>query len=475
MVDQTTPWQSSLFYAVRFNQRATSRSEIGFRPISILLLTICCASYCYGGGGPENVFLLVNSTSQDSMTVANHYIKIRHIPASNVLYLPYKGSKTEISGSVFRKHILLPALDEIKRRELSAHIDYLVYSCDFPWRVFFKSDFPEEQFPPQFAPRGSLTGLTYLSAFVVAERKEVVSPNANLYRNVPEQGVTISRAFRSRYRWGQGGKRARANGLSYLISSMLGVTDVRGNTVSEIVHCLLRSQQADGTRPAGTIYFMKHNGPRSTPRHKQFAGAAASLRASGVAAQVLEGRFPTNRPAVAGLTCGVAYAGLGKSGSRFLPGAFCDNLTSFGAVFGKYLPPINAKTGKKSVYQTSVADFVRHGATAASGTVFEPYSLPQKFPRSFRSRPLRAWLFAGGGILSVSIGAPTNSCSWGTHFASLGRAVLASKSTGCGKTLSWRARCRSFPRRRSVMARQLRIFSSMSMAVESAAAVQAKN
>ncbi len=335
---------------------------------------------CHGGGGPESVFLLVNSTSKDSMTVANHYVKIRDIPGTNVFYLPYKGSKTEISGVAFRNQILLPTLAEIEKRKLTTQIDYIVYSCDFPWRIFFKSDFPDAKLPPQFAPRGSLTGLTYLAAFVKAKRKEVVSPNANLYFIEPKNGITVSRAFRSRYRWTQGGKRAGANGLSYMISSMLGVTDVRGNTVPEIVNCLRRSRQADGTKPPGTVYFMKHKGPRSAPRHKGFANAAASLRTRGVAAQVVDGVFPSNRPAIAGLTCGVAHVSLGTSGCRFVPGAFCDNFTSFGGMFGKYLPPINVKTGKKNKYQLTVADFVRHGGTGASGTVFEPYANAQKFP-----------------------------------------------------------------------------------------------
>ena len=63
-----------------------------------------------------------------------------------------------------------------------------------------------------------------------------------------------------------------------------------------------------------------------------------------------------------------------------MPGALADNFTSFGAIFSRFRPPIDPKTGKKSVYQLNVADFIRHGATAASGTVFEPYSIKQKFP-----------------------------------------------------------------------------------------------
>lgn len=332
------------------------------------------------GGGPENVFLLANPESQNSLTIANHYIELRKIPPQNVFYLPHKGSKSVVTGAAFRKGILLKTLDEIKKRGLEKQIDYVVYSCDYPWRINFTSDFPDTKFPPQFSPRGSLTGLTYLAPFVKETREEVVSPKTNLYFIEPLGGVTISREFKSRYRWSLGGRRTGAQGLSYILSSMLGVTDGRGNKVSEIIACLERAVKADGTKPPGTVYFMKHNGPRSKPRHNYFAGASSELRGLKVAAQVLPGKFPQNKTSIVGLTCGTAYADLGKSGCRFLPGALADNFTSFGAIFSRFRPPIDPKTGKKSVYQVNVADFIRHGATAACGTVFEPYSIKQKFP-----------------------------------------------------------------------------------------------
>ena len=360
-------------------------TAVARRPLGILaglfFLGIGVSSTpCQAGGGPENVFLLVNSESQDSMTVANHYIALRKIPPGNIHYMSYKGSRVVTSGKIFRDQILLPALAEIDRRGLSEQIDYFVYSTDFPWRIDFTASFPKEKFPPQVAPRGALTGLTYLYAFVKEERKEVVSPLTNWYCMESLHGITISRAFRSSYRWAQGGRRTGAQGLPYMISSMLGVTDQRGNSVEEIVRCLRTAKLADGTKPKGTVYYMKHGGPRSTPRHKFFPAAATELRNLGVAAKVIDGEFPTHKTGIAGLTCGIAYNNLGASGCRFLPGAFCDNLTSYGGLFTFPKSLINKKTGKKIVIQTTIADFIRHGATAANGTVYEPYNIRQKFP-----------------------------------------------------------------------------------------------
>ena len=364
--------------------KATSRRFIARLAAILLAMGIgdrfVSPPLCLAGGGPENVFLLVNSSSQDSLTIANHYIKLRDIPPTNVFYVQYNGNRAAVSGENFRKFILLPALEEIKKRNLTSQIDYLVYSSDFPWRVSLKSDFPNDRFAPQLRPDGSLTGMTYLHAFVTQKRKEVVSPKTNWYFIEPMSGITISRAFRSQYRWAIGGKRTAAQGLSYLISAQLGVTDGRANTVPEVVNCLRLAKQADGTKPKGTVYFMKHNGPRSTPRHDKFAAAASELRSSGVAAMIENGKFPSNRRSIAGLTCGTSHQNVGKSGCRFLPGAFVDNLTSSGAIFTKPKNPIDPKTGKKIRFQVKTADFIRHGATAACGTVIEPFNIKQKFP-----------------------------------------------------------------------------------------------
>jgi hypothetical protein len=54
--------------------------------------------------------------------------------------------------------------------------------------------------------------------------------------------------------------------------------------------------------------------------------------------------------------------------SKILPGAIVENLTSFGAVFSE-------GTG-----QTVLTDFLRAGAAGSSGTVVEPYAVPNKFP-----------------------------------------------------------------------------------------------
>ncbi|MCA9232113.1 MAG: hypothetical protein KDA57_15805 [Planctomycetales bacterium] len=323
------------------------------------------------GGGPENVFLLVNSASKDSLTVANHYVKLREIPASNILFLEWDKQKGEIPGASFRDEILLPALEEIDRRGLQGQIDYLIYSCDFPWKVDFRSDFPKEKFTAGYQPQGSITGATYLWAFVKDKRKEMFGINSNNYYSMPLNGVTVSRAFRAQVRWLPGGQRADGRGIPYLLSAMLGVTYGRGNRVDEIIQYLQRAREADGTRPSGTVYFLKHDGVRSRTRDGLFSQAVAELGLAGVKAEILPFKFPKGKQNIAGLTTGVPDFNLQQAGCRMLPGSIGDNLTSFGGVF------------TENFSQTCLSEFLRHGAAGACGTVVEPLSYPQKFPSPF--------------------------------------------------------------------------------------------
>ncbi len=334
-------------------------------------IAMAMAPWSFAGGGPENVFLLVNSTSQDSKTLANHYLALRKIPASNVHYLEWDKEKPSIYGRAFRDEVLLPVLQEIKKRGLLSQIDYLVYSCDFPWKVNFASEFPGVKYTPGYQPHGSITGSTYLLAYVVDKRKEMFGLRTNYYYSAPKNGVTISRGFHSQYRWLPGGQRTDVRGLPYMLSAMLGVTQSHGNTVDEIIRYLQVASKADATHPKGTVYFLKHKGPRSTPRHGLFPEAVRELELAGVKAEIIEGRFPKGKQDIMGVTTGAIQFDLAKSGCRMLPGSFGDNLTSAGAQFA----PRNS--------QTTLTEFLRHGAAGACGTVHEPLNYPQKFPTPF--------------------------------------------------------------------------------------------
>lgn len=357
--------------------RRVSSSHSPLASLAVLFAVVCgAASTCRAGGGPENVFLVVNAASQDSLTVANHYIDLRKIPARNVFHLSWKRSKAGATSEAFREDILKPILEELNQRKLGGQVDYVIYSCDFPWRVSFEKEFPVEQSPPHLRPTASLTGSTYLWSFVINKRKEMFELGTNFYFAPFRNGLTLSRAFHSNYYWDHEGRRTTENkGIPYLLSTMLGVTEGRGNTVPEIVRYLEAASKADGAKPKGTIYYVRNNSARSVPRHDLFPQAVAALAMIGVRGEIEEGEFIRNKPNVMGVTSGAPHLNVAQSGCRFLPGSLCDNFTSAGGNL------ILRPGGRPQ--QTAITEFLRFGAGGASGTVIEPMAIAQKFPSPF--------------------------------------------------------------------------------------------
>lgn len=324
------------------------------------------------GGGPENAFLVVNATSPGSLAVANAYAALRGIPPINVLMLPWQGSREAVTISTFRTEILRPILQAIDSRKLSPQIDCVVYSTDFPWRIDFAEELPRELAGRDKFPSGSLTGMTMLYAAVQAGSPEYLDPASNrFWRPVGPDGVPAATVgFRGWYGWGPLGELIEAGGSRYLLSAVLGVTDGRGNTVPEILRYLRSAAAADGTRPPGTIYFVTNADVRTTTRSAVFPGVVAALEKLGVKAAVVKGTLPSGKRDVAGLMTGAADLDWPGSGCSVVPGAICENLTSFGGIF------------TPSAGQTPLSVFLRAGAAGSSGTVIEPFALQAKFPHA---------------------------------------------------------------------------------------------
>jgi hypothetical protein len=356
----------------------------------------------WAGGGPENVFLVVNPRSADSMTIANYYLHARGIPPGNVFYLPWDPQSEGVLVDKFRIAILKPILDTIRSRRLAGQIDYVVYSSDFPHVIHLDTDLykfrnPPVTFkampnPPQsfaqvmesvpeasftidssllFHPNGSISGMTYLWSLVMQVSPEYVEFQSNRYMRLPlaEQKGAPTLGFRSADKFGPRGEIVEKEGASYLLSAMLGVTSGRGNSVGEVLSYLECSAKADGTHPAGTIYFAKNDDIRSTVRDGLFPETVQELKKAGVGARIVEGMMPINCPDVQGTCMGTANYYWKASESKILPGALCDNFTSYGGVLRKNFD-----------MQTPLSDFLRFGAAGASGTVTEPTLRWQKFP-----------------------------------------------------------------------------------------------
>ena len=344
-------------------------------------------------GGPENVLLVVNPKSPDSLAIANHYAALRHIPASNFLFLNWDATIDNTDVITFREKILLPVLRMARLPVAGRQIDCVVYSSGFPWGINIGADMNDIKAALDKAEASnelgiagkaevlktttqiaSLTGLTYLWELVLTT-KMYVNPSCNRYaldgrpEKGPEQARQSSAQFSSFTIFGPDGEIDAKHGRHYLLSMMLGVTSGRGNSRQEVLDYLSRSAPADGTHPNGTIYFMQNSDIRSKVRDRRFPEAVNKLNSLGVAAEILQGTLPENKPDVQGVMTGVRNFDWKAAHSTIRPGAICEHFTSSGGDLRTNGDP-----------QTPLCDWLRYGTAAASGTVTEPYACHYKFP-----------------------------------------------------------------------------------------------
>jgi hypothetical protein len=189
----------------------------------------------------------------------------------------------------------------------------------------------------------------------------------NLAQKLSRHSDPPTHGFHSWYGWGRNGELREGGGQPYMLSTMLAYTSGRGNSVSEALRYLKRSAAADGTFPKSTIYFTRTDDVRSTSRQDEVEVAMAELAKLGVQSRVVSTPMPMQAADVLGVMSGVNQFSWPATRSTILPGAICDNFTSFGGILFE------------NAGQTPLTEFLRYGAAGAAGTVVEPMSIAQKF------------------------------------------------------------------------------------------------
>lgn len=359
------------FVAIKFRPRLSRRL---LQTAATLLIT-CVAPWgpnANAGGGPQNVAVIVNPNDPDSLEVGNEYVRLRRIPPCNVIYIPWQKTARSASAADFKAKLLEPIFRELERRGLTAQINVITYSCGYPSTVDLRGEIPATSVSPQSTPVASLNAATYLYHDLLTDPTTLLTLSANSYFTPAFEQTTDSQAFTSQFGWSLGQEDKTGFGRKFILSTLLGSTQGRGNRPEEICEYLRRAKAADGTAPKGTIYYMQNDDVRSKVRHETFPPAVAALKRLGVNAEIIRGSAPIKKDDVAGLTTGTSHLRLRTADCRLLPGALVDNLTSAAGVLF-----VSARIADP---QTPVSEFMRMGAAGASGTVVEPYAIPAKFP-----------------------------------------------------------------------------------------------
>ncbi len=300
--------------------------------------------------GPHELLLLANRNSPRSIELARDYAALRQVPDANIvtLDLPYPAS-LDMAPADFNRLILDPAQSAARAQGIGDHILAWVYSVDFPIRI-------------TSTPPTSLQGITFLKGKlplpdIIGSGSYAsplfAGPDNPVHPGFPSQSLDVQRAWL--------GKDAP------LPSMLLGFMGPAGNTRDEILTCLRNGARADQSRPEGTVLIVTNSDVRSLCRAWEFLPAVRELSARAINV-VITNDYPQREIALIGLMAGAAtIPELNGNRFTFCPGAIADHLTSFGAAF-------------EAGGQTKITEWLRAGASAASGTVTEPLSIWFKFP-----------------------------------------------------------------------------------------------
>ncbi len=328
-----------------------SRAFSNLRVVLVLVLMGISITSSFALGSHELV-LLVNDESVESILLAQVYQRLRSIPDCNVIRLSipetvYDGMATDILPENFARYIWEPMQAAIQKAGTKSQILACVFSCGFPTKVMTQ-------------PPISLTGATFL--------KNKIPPS-----DLIESGRYVSELFSgpANAESKMGTSATFDNERNRLLEDMpfpammLAFTGTNGMTLDGAIASLEHSTLGDYSYPHGVFYFLINDDVRSTCRHWEYEAVAAAIRNIPGQSAIISTNLPasTDFP-LCGFMTGNRTAS--TASFEFVPGAYADNLTSYGAAFDRR-------------EHTKVTSWLNAGASFSSGSVTEPFALWTKF------------------------------------------------------------------------------------------------
>lgn len=336
----------------------------GWRPAVRLLSQLILAavgtvaSGALAGDG-LNVLVVVDPSRADALHIANVYRTLRGIPACNILFFDPAASH----HAEWAETDLPVLLGTLESRLIADHIDYIVVAPSKTFYVPVSSTISDGCSPVTRIALPSLYTLAFVTDEVLAGQA-VTTPNRYF-------GATSTiPAFSSQVAWLGGSPSTHQFARRYFIGAMLGYTGNNGNTVEEILDMIAGSVAAEGTRPAGTFYFMDNQAdPARNVRAPLFPSIVSLINGLGLvqSGSIIQGVLPIGQHDALGILTGAATPNITGANYTLYQGTFADHLTSWAATFDKSS-------------QTKVSDWIRVGAAGSHGAVEEPCNYLGKFP-----------------------------------------------------------------------------------------------
>ena len=331
---------------------------------------------------PDQVLVVVNRRSAASLEIGEYYLHRREVPLANLCTIDTAPEET-IGRTVYDNEIESPIERFLKKKGFEEKILYIVLTNGVPLRI----NGPGEQFQSQASAVDSELTLLY------SRMHGVVTPLTGPLRNPFFHQLDVP--FR------------------HPAFPIYLVTRLDGYNMADMKALVDRALQARNTGK----FVIDLRGDDDTPGNVWLRSAALLLPRDRV---VLD----ESATVVTGVQDVIAYASWGSNDPdrrhrslhfRWLPGAIATEFVSTdGRTFHE--PPAKWDLGtwknQESWYagapQTLTADYIREGATGASGQVFEPYL-------SFCPRPdLVLPAYASGRNLAESFYLGIPGLSWMT-------------------------------------------------------------
>jgi uncharacterized protein (TIGR03790 family) len=366
------------------------------RPISLLCTALASliAQTAFAGGGPMNVLVVYNADEPKAEAVATHYATARALPKGHTC--PIHGvatSATTIDVPTFQSMIQKPVDDCLAALPHPDEIDALVLVRGLPYSVNLPnfaaslqamlqvghgtrvSDGMEIAGMPQ-AMSASVSNPAFQDGYF----NPADSPVMNQYSAWYSTGDTIPKIKKQPLAFHRSTVKDGAE--FHLAKNLFIVQSLDGFDYTDADALIDRALMSDGSLPKQELLCMHAEDDARGARDPECELTTRLLAGAGFNAAFL--------PAFDGMLKGhdvMAYftgsADTVKNaiaGNTFAPGAIAENLTSYGAAIPNFACDATGMTCPASEAQTSVARFIRAGATGAHGTVNEP--LNNVFPNA---------------------------------------------------------------------------------------------
>ncbi|MCB9745419.1 MAG: TIGR03790 family protein [Alphaproteobacteria bacterium] len=364
----------------------------------LLMLPALLSAPALAGGGPMNVLVLYNAEDPDAVELTERYLAARGVPHSHACGLSGVDPTADAIGyEAYLSDILDPTLACLDALPQPEEIGFLVIIKGLPYRVDLPAysaslDAALQVLDARAVADGARLagqGQTQSSGLYVASVQNPVVATTSGYLDDftlenPYMGWYISSSGLTRQRSWPGPHDPASLGTSQgwdFQGNLMAVGRLDGFSYADAGALIDRALAAEQATPQGEWLCMEGADQARGARDPECELATRRLAGLGMNATWLSPHDAalSGHGVVAYFTGAAGITGA-IDGQTYAPGAIVDNLTSYGAVPNNFRCSEDGATCPASESQTSIARFVRAGATAVHGTVAEP--LNNVFPNA---------------------------------------------------------------------------------------------